>query len=69
MPFMENEYFLYKPEEIAHILRISKSQVYTLCREGVIPSFYIGRNLRIPYEDFSKWLRAQFPGNSFNDTF
>lgn len=57
---------VYKPEQIAHILQISKSQVYTLCREGVIPAIYIGRNLRIPNEDFSRWLRAQFPGNFFD---
>jgi excisionase family DNA binding protein len=61
-----NHQFFYKPDEVAQILRISPSQVYTLCREGVIPALYIGRNLRIPNEDFNRWLRSQFPGN-FSD--
>lgn len=63
---MDINNLLFKPEEIAQILRISKSQVYTLCREGTIPAIYIGRNLRIPNEDFNRWLRSQFPGN-FSD--
>lgn len=63
---MENQMLVYQPDEVAAILKISKSQVYTLCREGVIPAIYIGRNLRIPNEDFSRWLRAQFPGNFFD---
>jgi len=58
----EIEPLVLRPEEVAEILRISKSQVYTLCREGEIPAFYIGRNLRIPSRDFSEWLDSQYSG-------
>ena len=57
------EVLFYKPEEISSVLRLSLSQVYTLCREGTIPSFYIGRNLRIPYDEFHQWLEDQLPKN------
>ena len=62
---METYYcVVYKPEEIAEILRISLSQVYTLCREGVIPSFNIGRNIRISGEELALWLKSQSSENS-----
>lgn len=58
-----DNYLLYKPEEIAEILRISLSQVYTLCREGVIPSFKLGRNTRISGEELENWLKSQSSEN------
>lgn len=56
---MFNGVIFYKPDEVAQILRISLSQVYTLCREGVIPSFKLGRNTRISSEDLMNWLKAE----------
>lgn len=55
---------IYKPEEIAQILQISLSQVYTLCREGVLPSFKLGRNTRISGEVLMIWLKSQSSENS-----
>lgn len=60
---MEYNNLIYKPEQIAKILQISLSQVYTLCREGVIPSFKIGSNTRISGEDLTNWLKSQSSEN------
>lgn len=59
-----DDYLLYKPEQIAQILQLSLSQVYTLCREGLIPSFYIGRNIRISGEELIHWIKSQSSENS-----
>lgn len=67
MELIVNGVSLYKPEEVAQILRISISQVYTLCREGVIPSFKLGRNTRISGEDLMNWLKSQSSEKSHNN--
>jgi excisionase family DNA binding protein len=54
---------IYKPEQIAQILQISLSQVYTLCREGILPSFKLGRNTRISGEELEHWLKSQSSEN------
>jgi excisionase family DNA binding protein len=45
-------------EEIAEILRVSKSNAYELVRRGVFPSFRIGRRICIPRDPFLKWLNG-----------
>lgn len=60
---MEYNNHIYKPEQIAQILQISLSQVYTLCREGVLPSFKLGRNTRISGEELELWLKSQSSEN------
>lgn len=65
---MSSVIHLLTAQEVANILKLSKSQVYTLCREGAIPSIYIGRNLRIPSQEFYKWLKNQLPKEIVEET-
>jgi len=43
-------------EELSASLRISKSTLYKLVREGKIPSQKIGRNWRFRKEAIDRWL-------------
>jgi excisionase family DNA binding protein len=43
-------------EELSAYLRISKSTLYKLVREGKIPSQKIGRNWRFRKEAIDRWL-------------
>jgi excisionase family DNA binding protein len=45
-----------RAEEVAGILRCSRSQVYGWIKRGQIPAVRFGRSVRIPREDFFKWL-------------
>ncbi len=45
--------------EVAPILRIPKLQVYKLCREGVIPHRRLGHLVRIPRDEFLRWLGVE----------
>jgi excisionase family DNA binding protein len=37
--------------EVAKILRVSKQTIYVLCREGKIPHYRIGDNVRFKKQD------------------
>jgi len=43
--------------EAARFLKISKSKVYQMAKEGKLPHFKIGRNIRIRKEDLKEWLK------------
>jgi excisionase family DNA binding protein len=45
--------------EAAGLLKLSKSQVYTLCQRRVIPTIALGRSVRIPREALDRWLSEQ----------
>lgn len=42
--------------QAAHLLQMSKSQVYAYCAQGVIPHVKIGRLVRIPKRALIQWL-------------
>jgi excisionase family DNA binding protein len=45
--------------EAASFLKLSKSQVYALCQQRVIPTITLGRSVRIPRDGLDSWLREQ----------
>jgi excisionase family DNA binding protein len=47
---------LLKPEEVAALLRKSRSWVYAACERGEVPHVRIGRDLRFRRADLDRWL-------------
>lgn len=50
-------------EELAACLKIPKSTMYKLVREGRIPSQKIGRHWRFGKEAIDRWLEEPRPGS------
>lgn len=46
-------------EELALYLKIPKSTLYKLVREGKIPSQKVGRHLRFHRESIDEWLKRE----------
>lgn len=46
-------------EELSVYLKIPKSTLYKLVREGKIPSQKVGRHLRFHRESIDEWLKRQ----------
>ena len=51
-----NEVAMYTPRQVAEVLMISRSSVYDLVGQGVIPSVKIGRCRRIPRGPFHRYI-------------
>lgn len=49
-------------EELAAYLKISKSTLYKLVREGKIPSQKVGRHWRFRKKAIDRWLEETRPG-------
>ncbi|WP_371378122.1 substrate-binding domain-containing protein [Sporomusa aerivorans] len=47
----------YTPEEVSKILKISRFTVYEMIKRGDIPSYRIGRNMRIDAADLDTYIR------------
>jgi excisionase family DNA binding protein len=47
---------LLRPEEVARMLRVSRSAVYALLASGELQSFTIGRRRRIPRSELDKYV-------------
>ncbi len=45
----------YTPEDIAHLLQVSKLTVYDLIKKGDIPAYRVGRQMRIDAVDFERY--------------
>lgn len=43
------------PKEVAGVLRLSLRTTYRYIREGLIPSFRVGRSIRVRREDLDAW--------------
>lgn len=57
---MQAEIQFYRAEQVAQILQVSRSQVYTLIREGKIKSCLVGgRSRRISKEALDAFAREQ----------
>ena len=50
---------LMKPQEVADLLRKSKSWVYAACERGEIPSKKIGRDLRVDRTELQRWMESK----------
>ena len=50
------EVAMYTPKQVAQVLMVSRSTIYDLVGEGVIPSVKIGRCRRIPSVAFHQFV-------------
>lgn len=50
-------------EDVTKILHLSRNTVYKLAREGVLPSFKVGRQIRFRYEDVRARLESSIAEN------
>ena len=48
-----------KVREVAERLRLSAKTVCHYVRIGELPGIFIGNNLRIPREEFDRWLQEK----------
>lgn len=46
---------LLKPSEAAELVSLSRSEVYELIRDGIIPSVRVGKSLRVPVRELKAW--------------
>lgn len=53
-----NEPLSYSPEEIGKLLKVSKGTVYELLRRGDIPSYRVGKKIRINQTDLQVYMHA-----------
>ena len=47
---------LFKPEEVASILSISRSYAYTLLKTGELPAVRLGRSVRVRPKDLENYI-------------
>jgi excisionase family DNA binding protein len=59
---MNHGALLYRPEEVATLLRISRTKVYALIARGVLPVCRIDRSVRIVAKDLDVWIAARKEG-------
>lgn len=50
-----NDTISYTTEEIAHILKVSKLTVYDLIKKGTLPSYRVGRQIRVDAHDLDAY--------------
>ncbi len=50
---------LYTAQEVAKILKMSKTKMYSMIKEGKITYIKIERNVRIRESDLIKWLELR----------
>ncbi len=48
-------------DELAEYLKISKSTLYKLAQEGIVPGQKVGKHWRFPKEAVDEWLRQRRP--------
>ena len=49
-------------QEAARVLRLKRSTAYELVRQGVIPSFKIGRHIRVSRAEIEKLIAGKTAG-------
>lgn len=47
---------LYRPEEAAQVLAVSRATIYVLLARGELRAIHIGRAARIPAAELERWL-------------
>lgn len=53
----------YKVNDIAQILKISRTKAYEIVNRSYFPIIHIGKALRIPVEPFERWMLSQYEQN------
>ncbi|MDP2859297.1 MAG: helix-turn-helix domain-containing protein [Bacillota bacterium] len=56
---MNTERLLLTVSEAAEQLNVSRSHLYGLVQQGMVPTIRLGRSVRIPREWLSGWVAAQ----------
>lgn len=59
-----NDPLSYSPEEISKLLKISKGTVYELIKRGEIPSYRVGKKIRISQTDLQSYMHVGDTGRS-----
>jgi excisionase family DNA binding protein len=49
---------LLKGDEVAEILKISRTKAFSLMAQGVIPSIRIGHNIRVEEADLDEYIKS-----------
>ncbi|QWU15395.1 putative molybdopterin biosynthesis protein [Paenibacillus sophorae] len=57
---MSDNTLSYSPEEVSKILKISKGTVYDLIKRGELPSYRIGKKLRVAPSDLEAYTRPSY---------
>lgn len=52
------EKLLLSPMDVVEIIGLSKSMVYQLLKDGVIPSVRIGKSIRVRTEALHQWIQS-----------
>jgi excisionase family DNA binding protein len=58
-----NERELLRPEEVAEILGIGRTKLYTMIRRGELPALRLGKLVRVPRTQLDEWIADQVKGN------
>ena len=59
----------YTTEEIAQLLKISKLKVYDLIKKGELPSYRVGKQMRVDASDLETYKQHSRSGQSTKNTF
>lgn len=54
----------YTTEEVAQILKVSKLTIYDLVKKGLLPTYRVGRQMRIDPEDLEAYINRSKKGTS-----
>lgn len=46
-------------QEVAEILGVSDKHIYEMAADGTLPSFHVGRSIRLDPQDVADWLRKK----------
>ena len=53
------EKLLLKPDEVANVLGLGRTRVYTMLGTGSLPCIRIGSSVRVPADDLREWVAKQ----------
>ena len=58
-----DQQLLYRPEEVARLLSISRSKVFAMIALGELPCVKIGKSIRVSREAIQKYVRGRIDGS------
>lgn len=64
---MNNIKTTFTVEEVRQILKIGKNTAYSLVKEDGFPTIRIGKQIRIPCDDFNEWVNKMLLKNESKD--
>lgn len=54
---------IFTVKEAQEYLKVPRAQIYALVGSGWIPSFRVGKHIRIPKDGLDKWIKNQIANN------